>query len=459
MEISKVIVDKNLSIKKTMATIDQNGLGLAFVVDKKKIFGVVTDGDIRGAILRGKSIDKKIEEITNRNPVVVREDKINEDIKGLNTRVDVQKKIPIEGSLKIPVIDKLGRVKDIIFLFSDGRSSFFSKSKVRNNKVTVKNILVLGGAGYLGSVLCRKLLNRNYKVRVLDNLTYGDAGIKELLKRKDFEFIKGDIRNLSDVVEAIKGVDAVVHLAAVVGDPACAKDPEETLEINYLATKNIIETCKYFQINRFVFASTCSVYGQSLNPDKQLSEISQLNPVSLYAETKIKCEEAVLMARDENFLPTILRMATLYGYSPLMRFDLSVNLLAAKAIFERNIPIFGGNQWRPWLHLEDAADAYIACIEKPISKTGGETFNVVSENYKVIDIGKIINKNFPTAKISVVNKTVDRRDYNVSSEKILKQIGFKYKKSITDGINDIAGAVKADIIKDYKNTIYRVYSN
>jgi len=440
-----------------MEIIDKNALGIAFIVnDEKELIGVVTDGDIRQAILRGVNIEKKIGEISNENPVVIHTESKEKEIAELKNNKNVKKKIPVKGSLKIPVINNKKIIEDVAFLFAnDNKDTFLSKSKIRGKNKTIKKVLVVGGAGYLGSVLCGELLGRGYRVRVLDNLAYGDSGIKKLLKNKEFELLKGDIRNISNIVEAIKGVDAVIHLAAIVGDPACSADPEETLEINYLATKNIAETCKYFQINRFIFASTCSVYGQSLFPDQELAEDYFLNPVSLYAETKIKCEQTILASVDENFSPTIFRMATLYGYSPNMRFDLAINLLTAKAIFEKKIPIFGGDQWRPWLHLQDAALAYIKCLEKPIEDIKGEIFNVVSENYKVIEIGKIINKAIPSAEINISNKTTDKRDYNVSYLKISQKLNFKSQKKIADGVFEIKEAIDKKIIKDYKSSAYR----
>ncbi len=457
MKIDKFITNKNFSIRKTMEIIDKNALGTAFVVnDKKELIGVVTDGDIRQAILGGINIEKKIWEIANENPVVIHAEIKEKEIAELNNNKDVKKKIPVKGSLKIPVINNKKIIEDIAFLSADdNKNTFLSKSKVKGENKTIKKVLVVGGAGYLGSVLCSELLNRGYRVRVLDNLIYGDSGVKKLFKNKEFELSKGDIRNLSDVVDAIKDVDAVIHLAAIVGDTACLADPEKTLEINYLATKNLAETCKYFQINRFIFASTCSVYGQSLLPDQQLTEDSPLNPVSLYAETKIKCEQTILSSVDENFSPTIFRMATLYGYSPNMRFDLAINLLTAKAIFEKKIPIFGGDQWRPWLHLQDAASAYIKCLEKPIEDIKGEIFNVVSENYKVIEVGKIINKAIPLAELIISDKAIDKRDYNVSFSKISKKLNFKSPKKIADGVFEIKEAIDKKIIKDYKSPAYR----
>lgn len=457
MMINQLLVDKNSSIKEAMRIIDGGRLGVAFVVDgNKKLFGVVTDGDIRRAILRGVNIGKAIEEITNTKPIIVEEKFRKEEISGLMTTEAVKKIMPIFGSLKVPAVDEAGKIKDIIFLYSDGKSSFWSSEyKPKFSREGIKKVLVIGGAGYLGSVLCRKLLNKGYKVRVLDNLIYGDEGIGDIYGNSSFEFMKGDIRNISDVVEGIKGVDAVIHLAAIVGDPACAMSPEDTLEINLLATKTIIEACKCFQINRFIFASTCSVYGKSSSPSERLNEESYLNPVSLYAETKIKCEQSILEAVDENFSPTILRMATLYGYSPLMRFDLAINLLTAKAVFDKKITIFGGDQWRPWLELEDAAEAYITCLESPIEKIRGEIFNTLSENYKIIEVGKIINSVCPKAHLEISDKITDRRDYNVSFTKISRVLNYRPKKKAIDGVADIINAIKRESIKDYRDPKYR----
>jgi nucleoside-diphosphate-sugar epimerase/CBS domain-containing protein len=451
-KLNHLLIDKESTIKEAMGMIDKNGLGVVFVIEEKgKLFGLVTDGDIRRAILTGIDINKTTEKITNRNPIVIKENNLEKEIKEIRTRKGVMEKIPLRGSLKVPVVDQGGRVKDIIFI-----SDIIPGPKLDYAGGSVKKVLLIGGAGYLGSVLARKLLDCGYKVKVFDNLTYGDEGIKGLYQNNDFEFLKGDIRNLSELVEAIRGVDAVIHLAAIVGDPACAKEPRKTLEINYLATKNIVEVCKYFQVNRLVFASTCSVYGQSVNTNEKLDERSILNPVSLYAETKIKCEQSILNSVEDNFSPTIIRMATLYGYSPNMRFDLAVNFLTAKALFDKKITIFGGNQWRPWLHLDDASLAFIFCLKAPIGKIRGEIFNVLSENYKVIKIGKIIKSICPDSEIYIDKKISDKRDYNVSCNKIIRVLGYKPGKKITDGIREIKEAIQKSLIKDYNDPKYRV---
>ena len=456
-KVKHFFVNKGSSIKEAMRVIDKGGLGVAFVVDKdRKLSGVATDGDIRRSILRGVSTQKPIEEIANKKPIVINAKFREKELQKIKIRKDIKGKIPIGGSLKIPVIDDKGEITDVVFIYKDKKNNLQPfKPELRFIKEGVRKVLLIGGAGYLGSVLCQKLLNQGYQVRVLDNLTYGNEGMKGFSENKNFEFFKGDIRNIADIVEGIKGVDAVIHLAAIVGDPASARNPEETLEINYLATKTIVETCKYFQINRFIFASTCSIYGESPVPEKQLTEESPLNPVSLYAETKIKCEELISEAIDENFSPTIFRMATLYGYSPNMRFDLAVNLLTAKALFDKKVPIFGGSQWRPWLHLEDAAKAYIACLEEPIEKIRGETFNVLSENHQMIDVGKIIHSIYPSAVLQISKKMTDKRNYNVSFAKIAQILNYQPKKKIADGISEIKNVIQEGLIKNYKDPKYR----
>lgn len=456
--IDKLLINKNSSIKEAMRTIDRVGWGMGFVVDdQKKLFGIATDGDIRKAILRGIHIKKSIGGICNKKPVVVQERTKDTDLLKLKFRKNIKEKMPIGGSLKVPVLDKEGRIKDIIFFNIDKKNNpQVSGHKAEPHKEGIRKVLLIGGAGYLGSVLCRKLLSQGYQVRVLDNLTYGDWGIRELYEKKNFEFLKGDIRNISEVVEAIKGVDAVVHLAAIVGDPACSKNPEETIEINHLATKMLAETCKYFQVNRFIFASTCSVYGKSQTPQGILTEESSLNPVSLYAETKIECERSILETMDENFSPTIFRMATLYGYSPNMRFDLAINLMTAKALFDKKITIFGGEQWRPWLELEDAATAYINCLEAPIEKVRGEIFNVLSENYRIIEVGRKINSVFPQAKLELDKRKTDNRDYNVSFDKISRILNFQPKKEMTDGVVEIKKAIEKGLIKNPEDPKCRI---
>ncbi len=441
-----------------MRIIDKGGLGIAFVTDKgKKFFGVVTNGDIRRAILKGINIEKPVKDITNRNPIVIKGKVGERELLDSKTVKEIKKRISFSGFLKIPVVEETGKIKDVIFVYINEKNVFqLSKYQLEFNREGVKKILLTGGAGYLGSVLCRKLLNQGYKIRILDNLTYGDKGIRELYKNKNFEFLKGDVRNISEVIEALKGVDAVIHLAAIVGDPACQIDPKDTIEINYLSTKAIAEACRFNQINKLLFASTCSVYGANKSPKDRLRENSFLNPVSLYAETKLKSEEGILDLADENFSPTIFRFATLYGVSPLMRFDLVINLLTAKALVNKKITIFGGKQWRPNLDVSDAAEACLRWVEFPIEKSGGEIFNVGenSQNYRILEVGQAVKKIIPDAKIEVQREKNDIRDYNVSFDKIAKVLDFKAQKTMEESILEMKKLFKVKKIEDFNRLKY-----
>ncbi|MCJ7696957.1 MAG: NAD-dependent epimerase/dehydratase family protein, partial [Thermoplasmata archaeon] len=363
MKLQEIFVNEKSKIKDAMKTIDCGGLGIALVVDKhKKLKGVVTDSDIRRAVMTGINIDHEVRKIMNIKPIKINEKYTKLDIDNLLLEIN-KKKFPVYGTLCVPVVSKKGEIKDFLFISEKGYKGKLSDSKIDVKKVN--RILVVGGAGYLGGILCRKLLNCGYCVRVLDNLMYGDDGIKHIYHHHGFEFINGDIRDLRTVVKAINDVDAVIHLAAIVGDPASALDPRETIEINYLSSIILAEVCKQSQINRFIFASTCSIYGAS-ESGKMLNETSKLNPVSLYAEMKLKSEQGILSMEDDNFSPTVLRMGTLFGVAPRMRFDLVINILCAKAIMERKFAVFGGSQWRAFCHVEDAAEAYITCLEAPI---------------------------------------------------------------------------------------------
>lgn len=454
--LEKMVVYEEKSIKDTMKKIDENGLGIALIVDSEgKLVGVVTDGDIRRAILEGIPIREPIRKIMNRNPVKVKHELTEEKKRKLLKNNKIRKKIPPSGAMKIPIVDENDKIVGIDFLY-EGKKKF---TVVTPREKAVTNVLIVGGAGYLGSILCRRLLDKGYGVRVLDNLLYGDDGIKELYENKNFEFIEGDMRDIRTVMDAIKNIDAVIHLAAIVGDPASALDPEETIEINYLGTKMLAEVCKYNQINRFIFASTCSVYGVSPTPETRISEESMLNPVSLYAEMKLKSEKGILELADENFSPTILRMATLYGVSPRMRFDLVINLLTAKAVVDKKITIFGGEQWRPFLHVKDAAEAYLKCIEAPIAKIGGMIFNVGSndQNYQIKDIGNIIHQVIPEAEIIIDKENVDRRDYNVAFDRIERTLRYQTRHEIRDGVTEIKDYIKKGFIQDYTHPKYSNY--
>lgn len=461
-KITSLTINEEASIRDTIRAIDAGGLGMAFIVNGDgKFTGLVTDGDIRRAILRGVRIEDPVSQIMNHKPIVFTDKVTEEELLTLQNKEPLKSKIAVGYSLKIPVLDENSRVKDIVLLYHGTKRPALLSHYQSQELSAVKKVLVIGCCGYLGSVLVRKLLARGFTVFGLDKLLYGDKGISELYDNPSFNFIQGDIRDIKVLVDAIKGCDAVIHLAAIVGDPACQLDAEETITINYLATKTLTEVCKYSQVNRLIFASTCSVYGASESPDTPITEESSLNPVSLYAEMKIKSEMAILEAVDDNFSPTILRMATLYGLSPRMRFDLVVNLFAVRAAKKEPVTILGGNQWRPLLHLDDASEAYIKCLQAPIETIKGQIFNVGSneQNYKISELGSILKRVFPDLQIEHKPGVVDERNYRVDFSKISRMLDYRTKGTIEDSLYEIKRAVETGQIGDYTDKKYSNYES
>ena len=250
------------------------------------------------------------------------------------------------------------------------------------------NILVTGGAGYIGSVLTRKLVESKYNVKVLDSLIFGQDGISDLVSNESVKLFVDDIRNEKILTDVLKDVDCVIHLAEIVGEPLCNKIPEAAKQINELATKQIVDSCKKAGVQRFIFASTCSNYGSAL---ETVNEDTPLESLSLYSETKVKSELNVLNSQDENFEPCVLRFATAYGLSPRMRFDLVINIIIEKVLWNEAVEIYGGTQWRPFVHVKDAANALVLGAETTIK---GEIFNLVAENHQILEIVKQITDNF-----------------------------------------------------------------
>lgn len=317
----------------------------------------------------------------------------------------------------------------------------------------VKQVLVIGGAGYIGSALLPQLLDKGYRVRLLDMLLFGNEPISNVLGHPRLEIIQADFRHVDQVVEAMRGVDAVIHLGAIVGDPACAIDEDLTIEVNLMATRMIAEVAKGSGVKRFIFASTCSVYGAS---DQVLDEHSELNPVSLYARSKIASERVLLQMANAHFTPTILRFGTIYGLSGRTRFDLVVNLLTAKAVMEHMITVFGGDQWRPFVHVNDAATAVFKVLEAPQGLVRNEIFNVGSneQNYTIQQVGEMILRLVPDAQLISKGSDSDRRNYRVNFNKIRNLLDFKPQWTLERGIRQVMEAIRRGDITDYRDVKY-----
>ena len=433
MKLEDSIVSMDTPIKDALSILEKTEKKTIFIVNiQNQLIGLVNDGDIRRALLNGISEDRPVYRITNCNPIT--------DIETAKQRI----KKTDARYIVVPILNKDQQIIDCTVVTQKTQTPFTSSPP------KFKRVLVVGGAGYLGSVLCRKLLNKEYKVRVLDSLLYGDAGIRDLYKNPDFEFIYGDMRNLQVLVNAISDVDAVIHLAAIVGDPASALNPSETIQTNCLATKMVAEVCKFMHINKLIFASTCSVYGAS--KDKQLLyEHSRLNPVSLYARMKIRSEETLTEMQNESFRPVIFRMGTLHGLSPRMRFDLAANIMTIKAIHHHKFMVYGGSQYRAFLHVEDAADAYIRCLETPHSSINHSIYNLVSENLTIKQLASSITSLINNVKVKTEDVT-DKRNYMVSGLRANTTFCLKPKRTVKHTIASIAE--NADRYKDFENKKY-----
>jgi len=321
-----------------------------------------------------------------------------------------------------------------------------------------ETVLVSGGAGYIGSILVRLLLEKGYRVKVLDNLMFGGVPIIDLLNDDDFMFIKGDVRNDDDLGKALEGADYVVHLAAIVGDPACAKQPDLARSVNLDGSRRMYEIANALGVKRFVFASTCSNYGKMEDPESFVDENSALAPVSLYAETKVAIEQYLLDQPRTNLCkPTSLRFSTVYGLSPRPRFDLTVNEFTKELVLGRELVVFGEQFWRPYCHVVDLCRSVLAVLDAEEDKVAFDVFNVgdTKENYQKQMIVDEILKQIPEGRIRYVQKNEDPRDYRVSFEKIRQQLGFRITKTVPDGIRQIAQTVRDGFIPDPDTKAYR----
>jgi nucleoside-diphosphate-sugar epimerase len=316
-----------------------------------------------------------------------------------------------------------------------------------------RRVLLIGGAGYIGSSLLPRLLDKGYRVRLLDGFIYGEEPIADCLGHPNLEIVKADFRNVHDVVHAMRGVQSVIHLGAIVGDPACSLDEALTVEVNLLATRTIAEVAKANGVRRLIFASTCSVYGAS---DVLLNERSVLKPISLYARSKIACEQVLLSLRGSHFTPVILRFGTVYGLSGRTRFDLVVNLLAAKAMVDGKITVIGKDQWRPFLHVHDAGRAVLAALEARTEQLSDAVFNVGSDgqNYTLGEIGELIQRMVPTAQLICTESEEDPRNYRVNFSRIRMALNFEPEWTLEAGIQQVIEAIRSGKVIDYHHPKY-----
>lgn len=434
---------------------DQYGMIIVIVDNDEKLSGIVSSGDIRKAILQGNSVDTKISVVMNKKPVLVNFHELHTDSDYNILLEEMRERYGAASMLyaMIPVINDERHVLGLISL--ESLMSCVTDNKV---KLNYKTVLIVGGAGFIGSILTRRLLKNNWSVKVLDKFLYNEDSLDGLNNEK-FTLIRGDAANIDDIVRSVEGVDAVIYLAELVGDPACSLAPQSALKTNYLAVTAMAHLCSHLNINRFVYASSCSVYGVNKSYQGLLTEESPLNPISLYARIKVMVEQSILSVckmANPLFAPTILRLGTVFGYSYRPRFDLVVNTFVKNALQKGIINVFGGDQWRPNVHVSDVAEAIIRVLESPIDDVRAQIFNVGSNNlnYTINDLANMVVEVLPTVKISKKSDYKDKRDYQVDFSKIEKRLGFHTQMGLREGIIEIKKAFDQGIIPDFDDPKY-----
>lgn len=316
-------------------------------------------------------------------------------------------------------------------------------------------LLVTGCAGYVGSVVVHELLSRGHSVTGYDNLMYGGEAMLGFWSNPAFRFVRGDVRDRAAAREALAGCDGVVHLAAIVGDPACKRDPELARSTNLDGSHVMIDAARAVGVQRFVFASTCSNYGKMADSDALVDESSALNPVSLYAETKVAIERVVTdAAAMGDVCGTSLRFSTVYGVSPRMRYDLTVNQFAREAFRDRKLVVFGEQFWRPYIHVRDMARGVATVCDARLDQVRGEVFNVgsTSENYTKKMIVDLLMTLVPGLSVEYVAQADDPRDYRVSFAKIESRLGFAISRTVPDGLREILSLVSQDVLPEQGRT-------
>ena len=317
----------------------------------------------------------------------------------------------------------------------------------------IKKVLVTGGGGYIGSVLCERLLNSGYRVIIYDRFYFGKKPLAGIAGNRRLKIVKGDIRNTKKAASLLEPGMSVIHLASLSNDPSCDLNPAWSVLINHEAAVRLALEAKRALCGRFLYASSCSVYGYGHG--KILTETSECDPVSLYAKLKLKTESGILKLTDEIFQPVMLRQATIFGLSPRMRFDLAINQMTMHAITRGKIFVLGGGaQWRPFIHVQDAASVYVKALEADAAIVSGQIFNVGStvNNFRIADLAKKVKRETGNVEIEITPEDADRRDYNVDFSKVKKRLGFKPQFSVTDGIKEVAGFIRENRAKDFNGS-------
>ena len=314
----------------------------------------------------------------------------------------------------------------------------------------MKKIFITGGAGYVGSKLVPKLLESGYEVTVLDLMIYGE---NVLDNHKKLKKIKGDIRNKNLLEKIIPGHDAVLHLACISNDPSFELNPSLGKSINYDAFEPLVKVSVESKVNRFIYASSSSVYG--IKKEKNVTEDMKLEPLTDYSKFKGGCEKILNSYKSDNFTTTTIRPSTACGYAKRQRLDLVVNILTNHAFHNKEIKVFGGDQLRPNVHINDMVDSYLAVLDAPSKKINGEVFNVGFKNQSVNELANDVKEVIGSDVKIIHTKSDDNRSYHVSSEKIRDVLNFNTKYTVKDAVSDLKNAFeKKSLINTFNDEFF-----
>ncbi len=315
------------------------------------------------------------------------------------------------------------------------------------------NILVIGGGGYIGAVLVPKLLKAGYQVKVYDLFIYGEDVFNDVKDNAKLTIVKGDVRDIKLLQNEIRGIDAIIHLACISNDPSYKLNSELSKSINFDCFEPGIKAAKSEGVKRFIYISSSSVYG--VKEKENVTEDLPLEPLTDYSKYKALCEEIVLKESTDNFICLVLRPATVCGYSPRQRLDLSVNILTNHAVNKGKITVFGGPQKRPNIHIQDITDLYVKTLEYEDNQISNKVFNAGYENMPLMEIAKLVQKVIGNNIEIAVERTDDLRSYHISSEKIKKELGYTPKHTIEDAVLELKQAFEKGLLKDpLNNSMY-----